>query len=166
MRAVSILITELLIKTPWYTDQRSMPPSWQEPSSPSPFPWIRKGRSFWFFCPIQKDKIPNVSTIELLMQKQGNLFLLLCFLSFTNFKTSGLYPWIYSDRTGCCEHCSPQACALRLGHTSLVFKVSFCLILSGTERVIASVAKGCVTDANVAHRDKHVTLWMPFPVPW
>lgn len=42
MRAVSILITELLIKTPWYTDQRSMLPSWQEHSTSSPFPWIRK----------------------------------------------------------------------------------------------------------------------------
>lgn len=113
MRAVSILITELLIKTPWYTDQRSMPPSWREPSSPSP--WIWRGRSFFFFCPIQEHKVPNVNTTELLMQKQGNLFLLLCLLSFINFQTSGLYAWIYPYRTGCCEHCKPLSLCTTTG---------------------------------------------------
>ncbi len=61
MRAVSILITKLLIKTPWYTDQHSIPPSWQEPSSSSPFPW---NGSFRFFWPIQENQVPNVNTIE------------------------------------------------------------------------------------------------------
>lgn len=128
MRAVSILITELLIKTPWYTDQRSMPPSWREPSSPSPRIW--RGRSFWFFCPIQEHKVPNVNTTELLMQKQGNLFLLLCLLSFI------MRGFIQTGQAAV-NTASPWACAPRLEHTSeisLSFKGSFCLVLSGTLR--------------------------------
>lgn len=41
---------------------------------------------------------------------------------------------------------------------SLSFSKSLFVSYSLELSVIASVAKGCVTDANVAHRDKHVTL--------